>query len=66
MNDVKASIQLCENVEAPVEAGQVLGEMTVTVKGEVREIIPLVAGETVNRISIPGIFEKFMHILFMS
>jgi len=65
-NDVKSSIQLCENVEAPVEAGQVLGEMTVTVKGEVREIIPLVAGEAVNRISIPGVFEKFMHILFMS
>ncbi len=65
-NDVKSSIQLCENVEAPVEAGQVLGEMTVTVKGEVREIIPVVAGEAVGRITIPGIFGKFMRILFMS
>jgi D-alanyl-D-alanine carboxypeptidase (penicillin-binding protein 5/6) len=63
---VTTSIQLVDNVEAPVEKGQKLGAMTVSIDGVTKETIPIVAGDAVERITIPGIFSRFMHTLFMS
>lgn len=66
VNGVTTQISLCENVEAPVEKGQKLGEMTVLVDGQVRETIPIVAGEAVERLTVPGILGKFLRRLFMA
>ncbi|NLF34988.1 MAG: D-alanyl-D-alanine carboxypeptidase, partial [Clostridiales bacterium] len=66
VNNVTTSVDLVENVEAPVEAGQRLGEMTVLVNGEVTEVIPVVAGEAVGRIGVAGIFNRLLHVLFMA
>lgn len=66
LNNVNTELHLSENVEAPVEAGQKLGEMVVTVNGEEREIIPIVASEGVERLTVPGIFKKFLRQLFMA
>lgn len=66
LSKVSTSIQMVDNVEAPVEKGQKLGTMTVSVDGITRESIPIVACDAVARISIPGIFCRFMDILFMS
>ena len=66
LNAVTTELTLCENVEAPVEAGQKLGEMKVLVNGQVRETIPIVAARAVERLTVPGIFLRFLRTLFMA
>lgn len=66
LNNVNTELHLSENVEAPVEAGQKLGEMVVTVNGAERETIPIIASEGVERLTVPGIFKKFLRQLFMA
>lgn len=66
LNNVTSQINLCENVEAPVEAGQKLGEMVVTVDGQVLQTIPIVAEKAVARLTVPGIFLRFLDRLFMA
>ena len=66
LNSVTSQINLCENVEAPVEAGQKLGEMVVTVDGQVLQTIPIVAEKAVARLTVPGIFLRFLDRLFMA
>ena len=66
LNAVTTELRLSEEVEAPVVAGQKLGEMVVLVNGEVRETIPIVASEAVKRLNVPGIFLRFLKTLFMA
>ena len=66
LNGVDTQLTLAQQVEAPVEAGQKLGEMVVTVGGEVRETIPILATAPVERLSTPGIFLDFLHRLLMA
>ena len=66
LNSVTSQINLCENAEAPVEAGQKLGEMVVTVDGQVLQTIPIVAEKAVARLTVPGIFLRFLDRLFMA
>jgi len=66
INNVTSQINLCENVEAPVEAGQKLGEMVVTVDSQVIQTIPIVAERAVERLTVPGIFLRFLDRLFMA
>lgn len=54
--NAQQSISLSESVEAPVEAGQKLGELTVTVDGKTVTSIPLVAAEAVDRLNVADIF----------
>ena len=42
---ISTQIQLAQDLEAPVERGQKLGQMVVTVDGEVRDTIPIVASQ---------------------
>ena len=56
--NVTTEISLCTDVAAPVEQGQVLGQMIVRVGDEVRETIPLVAEAPVARLSFPSIFAR--------
>lgn len=51
---ISTQIQLAQDLEAPVERGQKLGQMVVTVDGEVRDTIPIVASQQVDRLTIPG------------
>ena len=66
LNAVESRVELCENVEAPVEAGQKLGEMVVSVGDQVLQTIPIVADQPVERITIPGIFLRLVRGLFMA
>ena len=49
-------IQLESGVDAPVRQGQRLGTLTVRAREEVLKQIPLVAGETVERLTFGEIF----------
>ncbi|MBD5085590.1 MAG: D-alanyl-D-alanine carboxypeptidase [Clostridiales bacterium] len=62
---VTTQLELCENVEAPVEAGQKLGELKVLVDGEQVDVIDLVAAQEVPRLSLGGIFKRFLNSLFL-
>ena len=66
LNEVTTELRLTDNVEAPVEQGQKLGEMVVSVGGQERQVIPLVADQSVERLTLPGIFENFVKQLFMA
>ena len=62
---VTTQLELAESVEAPVEQGQKLGELRVLVDGEQVDAIDLVAADGVERLSIGGIFKRFLHTLFL-
>ena len=62
---VTTQLDLAENVEAPVEAGQKLGELRVLVDGEQVDTIDLVAADGVERLSVGGIFKRFLRTLFL-
>lgn len=66
VNGVETRITLCTDVEAPVEQGQKLGEMTVMVDGEARQSVPIVADRSVARLTIPGIFKSLLGRFFMA
>jgi len=63
---VTTRLTLAQDLEAPVERGQKLGQMVVTVDGEVRDTIPIVASQQVDRLTIPGIFGKMFQRLLMA
>jgi len=58
-------LELADSVEAPVELGQKLGELRVLVDGEQVDSIDLVAAQEVPRLSIGGIFKRFLDSLFL-
>ena len=66
VNQVTTQLELCQDVEAPVEAGQKLGEMTVWVGDQQLQAIPIVADSAVERLTVPGIFARLLKTLFMA
>ena len=63
---VTTQIRLAGDVEAPVEEGQILGELVVLVDGQERQSIPLVARSGVERISVGGIFPRLLRALLLA
>ena len=63
--EVSTRLDLCENVQAPVESGQTLGKMLVFVGDELRDSVPITAAVAVERLSAPKIFEKLLQKLLM-
>ena len=62
---ITTEIRLAESVEAPVEAGQKLGEILVCVDGDQVDAIDLIAPVPVERLSIGSIFKRFLNRLFL-
>lgn len=60
VSTVEKSMELEESVSAPVEEGQPIGTLTITSEGETLTTIPLVAGESVRRLSYWDIVQKMM------
>lgn len=60
IGEVTHKISLAEEVRAPVEIGQTLGELTVTCQDEILASIPIVASEPVARLSLSAIFRKLL------
>lgn len=58
-------ITLCESVEAPVAAGDKLGELRVLVEGTVQDTIDLIAAQPVARKSLGGIFRDLLGRFFL-
>lgn len=65
-NQVTTQLFLAENVEAPVEQGQTLGRLEVYVAGELRDTLPILSAQQVDRLSVPGIFGRMLSKLLMA
>ena len=63
---VGTRLSMAEDVEAPVERGQILGRLEVYVGEELRDTVPILAPEPVERLSIPGIFGRMLSKLLMA
>ena len=53
-------MDLLPGIAAPVQEGQELGTLTVTSEGETLVTIPLVAGESVERLSYWDVVQKLL------
>ena len=63
---VTTRLSLAEDLEAPVEQGQTLGTLEVYVGDELRDTVPILAAQPVERLSIPGIFGRMLSKLLMA
>ena len=62
---ITTEIRLSEQVEAPVEAGQKLGEILVCLDGDQMETIDLIAPAPVERLRVGSIFKRFLSVMFL-
>lgn len=58
-------VKMAENVQAPVEKGQKLGELTVRSGEEVVALVPFVASEDIGRLSWWDVFSNIVRTMFM-
>ena len=63
---ISTRLTLSENVEAPVEKGQTLGQMEVYVGEELRDTVPLLASQSVERLRVSDLFFRFLSQLLMA
>ena len=64
-DQVTTRVDLAQDVQAPVDPGQTLGEFQVYVGEQLRDTVPIVAAQGVERLSVPGLFSQlFRRLLF--
>ena len=63
---VTTRLTLPQDLEAPVEQGQILGQMEVYVGEELRDSVPITAAQPVDRLTVPGIFSRLLRQLLMA
>lgn len=63
LSSMEKTLCLEESLEAPVKAGQVIGELTMTSDGEVLCTAPIVAAEDVDRLSWSMVFVRILRLL---
>ena len=63
---IETRLTLAQNLEAPVEEGQTVGQLEVLVGGELRDSIPIVSAQGVERLTLPGIFLRMFRRLTMA
>lgn len=57
---------LAQDLEAPVEAGQKVGELEILVNGETRDTVPIISSQEVHRLTTGGIFQRMLRSLLMA
>ena len=63
---ISTRLTMARDVEAPVEQGQTLGKLEVYVGDELRDTVPILAAQQVDRLSVPGIFGRMLRRLLMA
>ncbi len=59
-DNIKQDIQMAVNVEAPVEKGQVLGTVTISLDGNVIDELKLTSPEAVRRLTFFDVFKRLL------
>ena len=57
---ITAHTELLPQIDAPVAAGQRLGELTVECEGEILAVVPLIAGAAVEKLTWPDLFARLL------
>ena len=65
LKQLSTRMTLCEAVEAPVEEGQILGQLEVFMGEQPYENIPIVAAHSVQRLSVGDIFRVLLRGILM-
>ena len=65
-DQVTTRVDLAQDVQAPVDPGQTLGEFQVYVGNELRDSVPIVAAQGVDRLSVPGLFSQHLRRLLFA
>ena len=65
-DQVTTKVTLAQDVEAPVDQGQTLGQLEVYVGEELQKTIPIVSAQGVDRLTVPGIFSRMLRQLLMA
>ena len=65
-SQVTTKLTLAEDLEAPVELGQTLGQLEVYVGDELRDTVPIVSAQEAARLTVPGIFSRMLRQLLMA
>ena len=63
---VTTRLTLAQDLEAPVEPGQTVGELEVSVDGQVRDTVPILAAQGAGRLTVPRIFTRLLRQLLMA
>ncbi len=64
-DQITTRVDLARDVQAPVDPGQILGQFQVYVGEQLRDTVPIVAAQGVERLSVPGLFSQlFRRLLF--
>ena len=66
VDQVETRLELASDVEAPVEPGQKLGQLSVYAGDKLLQTIPLVADRPVERLTAPGIFARLLRKMLMN
>lgn len=65
-DQITTRVDLARDVQAPVDPGQTLGEFQVYVGEQLRDTVPIVAAQGVERLSVPGLFSQLLRRLLFS
>ena len=65
-SQITTQLELAQDVEAPVEQGQVLGSLKIYVGEDLRDTIPILSAQQVDRLTVPGIFSRMLRQLLMA
>lgn len=63
---VTTKLTLAQDLEAPVEPGQKVGELEILVNGETRDTVSVISSEGVQRLTMPGILQRMLEGLLMA
>ena len=65
-DQITTRVDLARDVQAPVDPGQTLGEFQVYVGEQLRNTVPIVAAQGVERLSVPGLFSQLLRRLLFA
>ena len=63
---ITTRLTLAQDLAAPVEQGQKVGEMEVLVDGQVRDTVPILSAQGVERLTVPKIFCRLLERMLMA
>ena len=63
---ITTRVTLAQDLAAPVEQGQTVGEMEVSVDGQVRDTVPILSAQGVERLTVPKIFSRLLEQILMA
>ena len=63
---ISTKVTMAQDLAAPVEQGQTVGEMEVSLDGHVRDAVPFLSAQGVERLTIPKIFSRLLEEMLMA